>query len=75
MWVSLLGRRQLLTGESELGLWGELWCIARSSRAPMMLEAWRGPDAERVRTRRKSAHATLAAESGGLRWSACGSRT
>jgi hypothetical protein len=47
-WESLLGRRQLLTGESELGLWGELWIIARSSLAPTVLEAWRGPDAERV---------------------------
>jgi hypothetical protein len=47
-WERLLGRRQLLTGESELGLWGELWCIARSSRAPAMLEAWRGPEAERI---------------------------
>jgi hypothetical protein len=47
-WESLLGRRQVLTGESELGLWGELWCIARSSRAPTMLGAWRGPDAERI---------------------------
>jgi hypothetical protein len=47
-WERLLGRRQLLTGESELGLWGELWCIGRSARAPTMLEAWRGPEAERV---------------------------
>jgi hypothetical protein len=47
-WESLLARRQLLSGESELGLWGELWCIARSSRAHTMLEAWRGPDGERV---------------------------
>lgn len=47
-WERLLGRRQLLSGESEVGLWGELWCIARSARAPTMLEAWRGPEAERV---------------------------
>ena len=47
-WERLLGRRRLLSGESELGLWGELWCIAHSSRADMMLQAWRGPDGERV---------------------------
>jgi hypothetical protein len=47
-WEELLGRRKLLTGDSELGLWGELWCIARSSRPAEMLAGWRGPDAERV---------------------------
>jgi hypothetical protein len=47
-WERLLGRRHLLKGESELGLWGELWCIARSTRPADLLEGWRGPDAEHV---------------------------
>jgi len=47
-WERLLGRRQVLTGESELGLWGELWCLARTSRPAELLEAWRGPEAEPV---------------------------
>jgi len=47
-WESLLGWRQLLTRESERGLRGELWAIAPTSRTPTMVEAWRGPEAERV---------------------------
>ncbi len=47
-WERLLGRRKILKGESELGLWGELWCIARSSRSDELVAAWRGPDAESV---------------------------
>src|SRR5579884_2294670 len=47
-WERLLGRRRVMSGEEELGLWGELWCIARSSKARVLLDAWRGPEAERV---------------------------
>jgi hypothetical protein len=47
-WERLMGRRKVLKGESELGLWGELWCIARSSRSNDLIAAWRGPDAESV---------------------------
>ncbi len=47
-WERLLGRREVLSGESELGLWAELWCLTRTQRPSKLLEAWRGPDAERV---------------------------
>lgn len=47
-WERLLGRRQLLAGESELGLWGELWCLARTSRKNELLDAWRGPEREHL---------------------------
>ncbi len=47
-WERLMGRRKLLKGESELGLWGELWCFAHSSRSEDLVAAWRGPEGERV---------------------------
>ena len=43
-WEKLLSRRKLLAGESELGLWGELWCLFRSARRHALLAAWRGPE-------------------------------
>ncbi len=47
-WERLLARRAILSGESELGLWAELWWIVRSIRGVDLIEGWRGPDAERV---------------------------
>ena len=47
-WEVLLSRRQVLTGESELGLWAELWLLARSTRSDLLLEGWQGPERERV---------------------------
>lgn len=47
-WERLLGRRTVLTGESELGLWGELWLLGRTSNPDDLLAAWRGPEAEHV---------------------------
>lgn len=47
-WQALLTRRAALTPEQQLGLWGELWFIARSSRADFLVSAWRGPDTDPV---------------------------
>jgi hypothetical protein len=47
-WERLLGRRRLLSGEAELGLWGELWCLARTVHPNELLDGWRGPEGECV---------------------------
>jgi Putative PD-(D/E)XK family member, (DUF4420) len=47
-WEDLLSRRGLLSAERELGLWAELWLLARTKRIDELLEAWRGPDSEWV---------------------------
>lgn len=47
-WERLLGRRRLLDSESEMGLWGELWLLSRSSCPQPMLEGWRGPEGAAV---------------------------
>ena len=45
-WERLLARRKRLTDESELGLWGELWCLATTAYPDALLEGWQGPDGE-----------------------------
>ncbi len=47
-WEKLLARRRLLEEESELGLWGELWCLACSNNSAVLLEGWQGPGGEMV---------------------------
>ena len=47
-WQSLLGRRAVLTGERELGLWGELWVISNAADPDSLVAGWRGPDQEAV---------------------------
>jgi hypothetical protein len=42
-WELLLSRRRLLDEPSEVGLWGELWCLAKSTRPTEMLAGWDGP--------------------------------
>lgn len=43
-WEQLLRHKSILSREGEIGLWGELWCILRTTRPSVLLEAWRGPD-------------------------------
>ncbi len=43
-WERLFQQRQRLSAESELGLWGELWLLAQSTRLKELLAAWRGPE-------------------------------
>jgi len=47
-WQVLLGRRNGLTPEQQLGLWGELWMISTAVDADALVAAWRGPDKEAV---------------------------
>jgi hypothetical protein len=47
-WQYLLGRKHLLSPEQQLGLWGELWVIARASDTDSLFGAWLGPDQEPV---------------------------
>lgn len=43
-WQALLARRTVLTGEQQLGLWGELWLISNAADPDLLLAAWRGPE-------------------------------
>jgi hypothetical protein len=47
-WQSLLGRRAALTGEQQLGLWGELWVISHAVNPDSLVAGWRGPEQEAV---------------------------
>lgn len=47
-WEDLLSRRGLLSAEKEIGLWAELWLVSRTRKSGALLDAWRGPDSERV---------------------------
>ena len=47
-WQYFLGRKNLLSPEQQLGLWGELWVIARASDTDSLFGAWLGPDQEPV---------------------------
>lgn len=44
-WSSLFAEGRMLDDKEALGLWGELWVIASSSRPTAMIEGWRGPHA------------------------------
>jgi len=43
-WQALLAATVNASATSELGLWGELWAIERSSRPGHLVAGWRGPD-------------------------------
>jgi hypothetical protein len=45
-WQALLTRGSAMSAERQLGLWGELWLIARSSDPSKLMDAWCGPDRE-----------------------------
>jgi hypothetical protein len=45
-WQVLLSRRESMTLERQLGLWGELWLISRATNPDTAIEAWRGPDGD-----------------------------
>jgi hypothetical protein len=47
-WQYLLSRKQLLSAEQQLGLWGELWVMSRASNIDTLFGAWLGPDREPV---------------------------
>lgn len=47
-WQYLLARKNLLAPEQQLGLWGELWVIARASNADRLFGAWLGPDQDPI---------------------------
>jgi hypothetical protein len=47
-WQSLLARRPTMTVEQQLGLWGELWFIAQSNLADVLVQGWRGPESDAV---------------------------
>jgi Putative PD-(D/E)XK family member, (DUF4420) len=47
-WQILLGRKQLLSPEQQLGLWGELWVMARATNVDSLFGAWLGPDQEPI---------------------------
>jgi hypothetical protein len=47
-WQYLLGRKNLLSPEQQLGLWGELWVMARSRNTDSLFGAWLGPDQEPI---------------------------
>lgn len=47
-WQALLSKRQPLTTEQELGLWGELWIIAQSTDVDGLFANWRGPESDAV---------------------------
>ena len=38
-WQSLLGKKQLLTAEQQLGLWGELWFISQAAQPDLLVAA------------------------------------
>jgi hypothetical protein len=43
-WQSLLGARERLSPEEELGLWAETWFLAQSCEPDLLVSAWQGPD-------------------------------
>lgn len=45
-WQSLFARKHIMTTEQQLGLWGELWVIAKASEIDRLFAAWRGPERE-----------------------------
>jgi hypothetical protein len=45
-WQTLLSRRNLLTAEQQLGLWGELWTTSKARDPDSLVSAWRGPEGE-----------------------------
>jgi hypothetical protein len=47
-WQLLLGRPNVMSEEQQLGLWGELWLISKSTRPDSLLAAWRGPEADAI---------------------------
>ena len=47
-WQTLLMPRPKPSAEEELGLWGELWFIHRSSDVARTLSGWRGPENDSV---------------------------
>lgn len=47
-WQALLANRVLLSAESQLGLWGELWIISRAVSPDALVAAWGGPDRDSV---------------------------
>jgi len=42
-WYSLLARRQRLSIETEVGMWGELWFMLQSASIDRLIAAWMGP--------------------------------
>jgi hypothetical protein len=47
-WQILLGRKQVLSPEQQLGLWGELWVMSRATNMDSLFGAWLGPDQEPI---------------------------
>jgi hypothetical protein len=43
-WQVLLAHRPILQLDQQLGLWGELWTIAKVSHPDLLVDGWRGPD-------------------------------
>ncbi len=44
-WERLFRSRQRLSGDEELGLWGEAWFLTQATNIDNAVAAWRGPDA------------------------------
>lgn len=47
-WERLMAKRTSLKGESEYGLWGELWFLAHTTTPDVLLAGWRGPEGQHV---------------------------
>jgi hypothetical protein len=45
-WQTLLARRQVMTPEQQLGLWGELWLMSKATDPDRLAAAWRGPEGD-----------------------------
>jgi hypothetical protein len=43
-WSVLFAQPRRMSPERELGLWGELWVLANTSRVDALIGGWRGPD-------------------------------
>lgn len=44
-WSALFSAGRLLDEDESLGLWGELWVLARTTKPDKMIKAWRGVEA------------------------------
>jgi hypothetical protein len=45
-WQTLLAQGTALSGDQQLGLWGELWLISNARDPDRVIAGWRGPDRE-----------------------------